>query len=324
MRNLLLAAWVLVAGAELALAQKTQAVPGGALLGDRIVYLDADGSWHAWSLARLKEDAALAKALALPGAVAVAYGEGRLFATDGSQVSAFSSEKRAWERIAALPAHRNALLRLLVASSGPVVVYPDEVYEVGRAIHHRVPELTPGQVHPRSLRLLDACAAGDQLWVGTGYGEWGGHLVGLALGRAAWSQHYDSLHYATGLAEKNGKLFVSWSMSHFRASTLLRIHRPDGGVEREFPELNNHYYQKLAFGLDGQLYAIERERLVKVVDGAPVLVAELGKLRYSPEPNAIGVAPGIVQLLALDARTWLVVTISDGAIAIRDGIARRL
>ena len=127
------------------------------------------------------------------------------------------------------------------------------------------------------------------------------------------------------LAANDGKLWVTWSMSHLGlAMARVRVHRADGTVEREFSKLQGRYYQKLAWGLDGLLYAIEQRDLVKVVDGAPVLVAKLGKLRYGDEPNAVGVAPGIVQLLPLDAKTLLVVPLSGTPIVVRNGVAQRL
>ena len=159
---------------------------------------------------------------------------------------------------------------------------------------------------------------------GTGYGEWGGHLVVLELDRDKWTQYSDDLGYASGVAEKNGNVYVAWSMSHMMADARLRIHRPDVSVDRAFPALDKHYYQKLAFGIDGQLHAIDREELVKLVDGAPVHVANLGGLPYVQEPMAVGVAPAVVQLLPLDANTFMVGTRASGPLVVRNGAVRKL
>lgn len=48
-----------------------------------------------------------------------------------------------------------------------------------------------------------------------------------------WVQYYDALHYITGITQSNsGELMVSWSMSHFDADTLIRIHRKNVALRR--------------------------------------------------------------------------------------------
>jgi hypothetical protein len=51
-------------------------------------------------------------------------------------------------------------------------------------------------------------------------------------GKKVWSQHYEALGYASGLAPHNGELWVSWAMSHFGAHSQVQVHRADGSADK--------------------------------------------------------------------------------------------
>lgn len=281
--------------------------PSVGVYGEHILHLSQDGKVHAWRSKDLGADAEYARALASPPLRLLATGKGALWGTDLARVFRWAEDTRSWKPEASLPKTREAALDLAVVGDEPVVVYTKHVVEA-----------RTGKVHPLStlknaafpgMRALAVQATATHVWVGTGYGEWGGALFGLELKSGRWVQFKDSLHYVTGIAEDGqGKLWVSWSMSHFDARTLLRVHRPDATVEREFPELRSMYFQTVAWDDARQrLYGVEQQGVVRFEDGKPLELASLGKLPYSDEANAIGVAPGITRMEALGPQRFLLV-----------------
>lgn len=281
--------------------------PSVVVYGEHIIHLSQDGKVHAWRSRGLGADAEYARALASPPLRLLATGGGRLWGTDLARAYLWSEDARAWKPEASLPATPEAALDLAVVGDRPVVVYTKHVVEA-----------RTGRVHPLSklknaafeaMRALTVRATATHVWVGTGYGEWGGALFGLELASGRWVQFDDSLHYVTGIAEDGqGRLWVSWSMSHFDAKTLLRVHRPDATVERAFPELRSMYFQTVAWDDARQrLYGVEQQGVVRFEDGKPLELASLGKLSYSDEANAIGVAPGITRMEALGPQRFLLV-----------------
>ena len=177
----------------------------------------------------------------------------------------------------------------MVVGDNPVVVYPTRVVEARTGKVHRLSELKDA-AYP-VFRALAVRAAGTHVWVGTGYGEWGGALFGLDLTSGQWVQFKDTLHYVTGISEDGqGRLWVSWSMSHFGADMLLRVHRPDATVERAFTESRSKYIQTVAWDEASQiLYGIEQNSLVRFEDGKPVEYSspwERCPMPRSPMPSA--------------------------------------
>ena len=133
------------------------------------------------------------------------------------------------------------------------------------------------------------------LWIGTGYGEWGGHLVGLNPRTGEWVQYHDALHYVTGITQATpDELIVSWSMSHFGANTRIRVHKLDGTPKSSYPELDSKYYQRIAYSpYDKTLYGVENIDVVSIKEGKPSKIAELEGQLFEREPMAIGVSPGV-------------------------------
>jgi len=159
------------------------------------------------------------------------------------------------------------------------------------------------------LRVLDTIATQSMVWIGTGRGEWGGHLVGLNPRTGEWIHYQDKLHYVTSITrEKPDELIVSWSMSHFNASTLIRIHKRDTSVKTNFPALEAKYYQRVAFSpFDNTLYGIEGTDLVTIEDGKPAKIAALDGEVFEDEAMAIGVSPGISGLIPIAEKTVIIV-----------------
>lgn len=281
--------------------------PSVVVLGEHIVHLSQDGKVHAWRTKDLGADAEYARALASQPLRLLATGRGQLWGTDLARLYRWSEDTRTWKPEASLPKSLEFAIDLAVVGDRPVVVYTAHVVEA-----------RTGKVHPLAklkkaafpvMRALAVQATATHVWVGTGYGEWGGALYGLELSSGRWVQFKDSLHYVTGITEDaEGRLWVSWSMSHFDARTLLRVHRKDATAEREYPELRSKYIQTVAWDDARQvLHGVEQQSLVRFEDGKPVDVHSLGELAYAQEANAIGVAPGITRMEALGPQRFLLV-----------------
>lgn len=147
------------------------------------------------------------------------------------------------------------------------------------------------------------------LWIGVGRGEWGGAFLGLDAKAEMWKSSADGLNYATDITHvADGEVVVSWSMNHFTASTLIRVHKADAKVKTEYPALQQMYCQRVAYSpFDDVVYGIENADLVIIADGKPSKVATLDGRLHEREPHAIGVAPGIVALLPAGRRTIFIV-----------------
>src|SRR5262249_1822860 len=145
------------------------------------------------------------------------------------------------------------------------------------------------------LRVLAVYATKQELWIGTGYGEWGGHLLGLDPKTGDWVQYHDEHHYATSITQMSAdEVVVSWSMSHFDADTLIRRHELDSNPSFSFPELDSRYYQIIAYSaFDETLYGVENTDVVTISNGRPTKIAKLTGQLFEREARAIGVAPGI-------------------------------
>lgn len=293
--------------------------PSVVVYGEHIVHLSQEGKVHAWRTKDLGVDPEYARALASQPLRLLATGKGQLWGTDLARLFRWSEDSRTWKPEASLPESPEDAIDLAVVGDRPVVVYTKHVVEA-----------RTGKVHPLSklkkaafpvMRALAVQATATHVWVGTGYGEWGGALYGLELTSGRWVQSSDSLHYVTGIAEDGrGRLWVSWAMSHFDARSALRVHRPDATVERAFPALKSKYLQTIAWDDARQvLHGVEQRSLVRLEDGEPVEVLSLGELAYAREANAIGVAPGITRMEALGPQRFLLVHESGAPRVYADG-----
>ncbi|WP_232293447.1 hypothetical protein [Stigmatella aurantiaca] len=287
--------------------------------GEHIVHLSREGTVHAWRVGDLGADPEYARALASQRLLLLATGGGQLWGTDLARIYRWSEKERAWAAVGTLPARKEPAIDLAVVGDRPVVVYTSSVVEARTGKVHPLSKLK--DAFAKGFRALAVHASGTHVWVGTGYGEWGGCLFGLDLKRGQWVQSKDSLHYVTGIAsDGEGNLWVSWSMSHFMANTLLRVHRPDATVARAYPEFKSKYIQTVAWD-DARkvLYGIEQNSLVRFEEGKPVELVSLGELPYAQEPNAIGVAPGVTRLESLGSGRLLLVHESRAPIVYTEG-----
>lgn len=190
-----------------------------------------------------------------------------------------------------------------------MAVFADAIVDVVTGMAYPVPELG-GQLKVHYLRPLCYAKGENVLWIGTGQGEWGGHLVGFDLRTHEWKSWYDGLHYVTGIAViEDEPRFVSWSMSHFMANTLFRSHDALAKPRHSYPEFQSRYFQAAVFNPHDQTcYAIEQSTVGRITQsGGFRSFADLGKMTYRGEPNAIGVAPGVQSIVPIAADTIAVI-----------------
>lgn len=148
--------------------------------------------------------------------------------------------------------------------------------------------------------------------------------MGLNPSTGEWVQYYDALHYVTGITAANAEhVIVSWSMSHFMTSTMIRQHGADGQPDHEFPELRDNYYQGITYSsFDHALYAIERNWLVSISGGKPSRLIELTLRLFKPEPQAIGVAPGVIAILPVAEHQVVVVAAAGTPVLVDTSIKK--
>jgi hypothetical protein len=283
-----------------------------------LVCLSDGGNACVWNLESGKSD--ISAKLSRKGLSRLATDGTKIWAADESTLYAWSQEESSWRNVAAFSGDRESLEELVAVGGGPLLVFPSQVKDVVGARTFKVPELTSTQVHTHKLRIRAVLGTDSMLWVGTGYGEWGGHLVGLTLKTGDWVQYYDALHYVTGIASEKGGVVVSWSMSHFEADTLIRLHKADASVRTEYPSLGSKYYQRIAYSsFDKTLYGIETSNVVSIREGQPTKVAELHGHLFEREPRAIGVAPGVLAVIPVAPSTLVVVPKNGEPWVIRKG-----
>jgi hypothetical protein len=232
----------------------------------------------------------------------------KLWAADKSTLLSWSPEERCWKKVSNFKGEGEELEAIVGVGGTPFLVFASKVKDLVGRRTYRVPTLK-GHIRTNSLRILAIQASNSMLWIGTGHGEWGGHLVGLNPRTGEWIQYDDALHYVTGITVATpDEIIVSWSMSHFGANTLIRVHKPDGTPKLSYPELNSKYYQRIAYSsFDKTLYGVENTDIVSIEGGKPSKIAKLEGRLFEREPRAIGVSPGVSALLPVSRKTLVVV-----------------
>lgn len=280
-------------------------VVDGALVGNALVVLLEDGSMTAWSMPSGEKDVQLSQAFGNPKFSKIASSGNALWGANGKSILQWNSEDRQWVEIA--PQAGSEIQALVAMDADLLQVYERSVVETVSGSEFQVPKLG-GQMDIDYLRILAIYPQGETLWIGTGQGEWGGHLIALNTRTGRWGSYYDPLHYVTGITgNANESVYVSWSMSHFSANTLIRTHASNTEPVQEFEELESRYFQDISYSsFERKLYGIEQNSLVEIESGMPVELADLGRLEYGVEPNAIGVAPAVIALIPIDANNVII------------------
>ena len=252
-----------------------QGVRDAIRFGGSLVCLDQNGKLLAWRVATGEPEPILSAALSKESFTRIA--------SNGNQI---------WGVIGDLP----------------LLIFRSQVLSPTLRRSFVVPQLEgrlgPGELRVRAVMTTDRC-----LWIGTGQGEWGGHLLGLNIRTGRWVKFSDSLHYVTGIARGPHDIpIVSWSMSHFGENTLIRIHKNDSSVATSYPELSNKYYHALTYDFSAKkLYGFERDSIVSISEGKPTPVARAEFEIFKREPRAIGVSSSIIAIFAIAPETLLIV-----------------
>ena len=301
--------------------QATEAV----LYQGMFVCLVQNGRFRVWGLEDWEFDEGTASRFEHAGMTRLASNGDKLWATDDSTLYSWSPEENTWNRVSGYRGAGEKLEALVVVGGTPLLVFPSKVESPTTRRTFKVPKLK-GHLKIDYLRVLTHFATDTMLWIGTGQGEWGGHLVGLDPETSEWAQNYDSSHCVTGITqEKHGELIVSWSMSHFRADTLIRVHKLDATPKKAYQELESQYYQCVVYNpFDETLYGIENTEVVTIKEGKPSKIAELEGQLFEREPLAIGVSPGVSALIPIAAQTLVIVPNYGFPWLLKDGTLTRL
>jgi hypothetical protein len=233
-----------------------------------------------------------------------------LWSVSRSALWSWSDGAHAWTRAADFDAHGEDPQGLVLVGGTPLVVLGSRVLAPTEGREYSAPGKRGKPRETRPLRVLALHAGASTLWIGTGYGEWGGELLGLDIATGQWVDHGDDLHYVTGIVQAAAdQLTVSWAMSHmWHCDSLLRIHALDGGVRSAALEREDTYVQGLAWSrFDQALYAIDTGALVSIRDGQITKLGDLDGPIYGPERKAVGVAPGIVAVLPSSEKSVFIV-----------------
>ena len=286
-----------------------QSVRDAARYGESVVCLSGDGRFSAWNAVSGDFQPGLSAELSKSKVARVGSNGRRIWGVREGRLLEWSSGTRTWQDLARFDGGGEELVAIAVIGETPLLIFPTRVVSPTEGRVFEVPRLQGQFTDLRELRVLAVQPTDRFLWVGTGYGEWGGHLVGLDVRTGRWVQFHDALHYVTGIARgPKGELIVSWSMSHFGANTLIRVHKPDATPETSYPGLEGHYFQRVASSpFDTKLYGLDGDAVVTFTDGKPTTVARLDVPVFEREPRAIGVAPGILALFPSAPDTLIVV-----------------
>lgn len=304
-----------------------KSVYGGVLHSGLLLILYDDGTFGAWNLKTseyVKEEAVLHSRKGLNRLAADAD---YLWVADDTSVYCWNSTSPGWVRKAGFDGDGEVSAGMAVISGKPYVVFPSKVVD---PIGNRT--LKPQKLQGYAMllgppfKVLTTHGTNSTLWIGVGRGEWGGALFGLDVNASTWVTSSDSAKYVTGITHTpRNEVVTSWSMSHFSASTMIRVHKTDATTKTEYSALNDKYYQCIAYNtFDEVLYAMESTNLVEIRDGKPTKLAALDGRLYESEPNAIGISPGIMAILPIARREVVIVPKRGEPWLFRDGRLTKL
>jgi hypothetical protein len=291
--------------------------PTAAQHGGHLLVADGDGTVRAWTAKDLAFDAALTKRLNGDGLLAIAADGETLWGFDGTRAFTWDDAGQQWDRAPSKKAPPAPCTAFAVVGGAPVGTCGPGVFRFTDGTSWDAPEFKD-QVRGRGFGEAPSAVAshGTQLAIAVGFGEWGGYFWLLDVATGAWSKHYDSLAYPTGMTWTGSAWAVAWSMSHFDASTRVRLHAPDASLAKEGERVRGRYLRALAWDAETKaLVALEQQALVRVDEKlAFTKVQDIGKVAYGPERHAIGVSSGIGAFLALGGGRVLIVPVSGEAL----------
>jgi hypothetical protein len=311
--------------------ESSESVRSAAAYDGHLLCLFEGGTVGAWDLKTGAYPKETAARLSRKGLKNLAADGTKLWAADGATLYQWSAKARMWEEAVGFDVGEESLLALVPVSGSPLLVFPSKVVDPVAGRTFPVPKECGLRQGP-PLRVLAVHGTDSMLWIGTGFGEWGGTLLGLDPKAGNWVHMYDFSYSVTGITTSaRGEIIVSWSHSHVCQSTLVRAHRPDATVKTEYadpegkllpfyPGLAGKYFQCITYNpLDDTLYGVESTDLVTIKDGIPTKVVKIADRLFGVEPHAIGVAPGILTLIPTGPKSVAIIPKWGQPWQLRDG-----
>lgn len=310
----------------LTLTALTAVPPSGLLFGPRYLVADGDGTVRAWSTKDLQLDAAFTKKLNGDGLLGIASADdGTLWGFDGRRVFTWDGVSEQWDLVPSKSPPKPCT-HFAVISNTPVGVCGPGVFRFTDGRFFEGPEFKD-QVRGRGFgEHPHLVGHGSVLAIGTGFGEWGGHLWLLDVADGSWRKHYDAHGNAVGLAWTGSAWAVAWSMSHMMARTTPRLHDADAKPTVQGKERRDQYLRALAWDDEAKaLFGLEQNELVRF-DAALgfTKVQSIAPVKYGAERHAVGVSSGIAAFVAVGKGLFLVVPESGEPLIVGGGKSEQL
>jgi hypothetical protein len=215
----------------------------------------------------------------------------------------------------------NDILEIVLFDQRPFLVYPTKVVDLSKNRIYDVPTLK--WLKTKNLSLQAIHINKNKLWFGTGFGEWGGHLLILDIDNGQWIQAYNPFFYVNSITGDNDEtIWVAWAMSHFIENSKLI---PITSQDKKAVFLKNSYIQVISHDkYDGHIHGIDRNYLVRYNNGILEQLADLGEMRYVRNKYAIGVLPAIDDLLIVDKDVFLIPHKIEGLFLYEKGVIKKL
>lgn len=307
------------------------------ILGDHLLLLRSDKGIQVWDLLSSKFDFDRTQKLSSKAMEIIAVADGQLWGLNKSKVFQWDQNEERWLSKYDLGWFEKGPLSLVIVDGEPYVIFEEMIIRLSNLEGFTVPLIRndPGKFFGGHLRPLEIKVIGSRIWIGNGWGEFGGNLVSFDTSTATWNSKEDRGYYVTGISQvSQDRLAVSWSMSHLGMKhAVLRIHASNTSVVKEFegfPPRGKYleeagYLQKIVYDKrSGEIYAIEQNDLVRLANGQPEKIADLGPLLYRREPGAIGVVPGVFAMFSTESGGIIVVHRDVAPFVFKDGVLNQL
>ncbi|MBA4192392.1 MAG: hypothetical protein C0467_30865, partial [Planctomycetaceae bacterium] len=237
------------------LTESPRRVEATAVYDGHFLCLYANGSIQAWNLKTWKSAKDVAVQFARDGLRAIASDRDKLWAVDGKTVYQWAAKDKQWKKLAAYDAEGEWVVSIIPVGGTPYLVFPAKVVDPTREKGGMFPYPAMIDLFCESpLRILATHGSESKVWIGTGNGEWGGTLIGFDPKTGKWVSSRDGGGYVTGITHsEKDEVIVSWSMSHFAASTRIVDHKADATVKTKHPGMFKKYYQCVAYNPHDEL-----------------------------------------------------------------------
>lgn len=301
------------------------------LYNDYIISLLSDGNVEAIRTSNWKKDKRFSKALQQYNPKFLSSDSKTLAMITKEKAFVWSDEKSGWTEIGRLPRTEEVILYSLILRNRFFVIYPTRIVELPS---NRVFEIPDSFKLSQLLKdsLMAVHAAKDKLWFGTLRGKMGGELLGLDIESGEWNQIQHIDRYINSFTEDDrGTMWVVWVRSNLSdgnldADTVLSNLSSDGIPRGYNGFLQNHFIQAIAYNkYDGNLYGINRNRIIRLGSDSVETIADMGNLHYFKDVyEKAGVFSAINELLIVDKDIFVIPHRIDGLFLCEKGNIRKI